>query len=263
VVVFIGAVKWQRIHARQERLCTPRIVGQFEEIVPTESAALSLETLRPFVQQPFFFLGEGRQCEAYESADGRFVIKFFKHTNDSRKEKQLHDSVVGAYIAKTVAPEETGVVACSLGAKIAQLPTVTVLTKRGKIEKIRLHDRAFLFQKRAQPLKQTIMKLVAEKRIKEAASRIQSVFILLARLRDKQVLDRDGALIRNGNIGFVGNSAILLDTGKLSRFPDRHRQTLHDINRLKPLQSWLESACPELVSVFLACQQTYQKADVK
>ena len=102
------------------------------------------------------------------------------------------------------------------------------------------------------------MRLVAEKKMKEASARLESLFVLLTVCREKGVLDRDGSLIRNGNIGFVDGKAVLLDTGKLCQISDRKRQTLHDLNRLKPLQSWLEAACPDLMPVFRACQERYK-----
>ena len=104
------------------------------------------------------------------------------------------------------------------------------------------------------------MKLVAEKKVKEAGARLESFFALLTACREKGVLDRDGSLIRNGNIGFVDGRAILLDTGKLCQISDRKRQTLHDLNRLKPLQSWLEAACPELLPIFNTCQERYKSS---
>lgn len=166
--------------------------------------------------------------------------------------------MLGAIIGKTIIPEETGVIACSFGPQSTKLPTITLLTERGKVEKVNLQEVPFILQRKAQPLKQTIMRLVAEKKMKEAAARIEAVFSLLAACREKGIIDRDGSLIRNANIGFVDAKAILVDTGKLCRINDRKRLTLHDLNRLKPLLSWLESASPELVPVYKAAQERYK-----
>jgi hypothetical protein len=225
-----------------------------------KAPAVSVDILRPLFSQPLFFLGEGKQCVAYETADGRYVLKLFKKAGKKKKQKQLEECVMGGVIARTIVPEETGLIACVCGSQPIKLPSVTILNVKGKIDKINLQDVPFLFQRKAQPLKQTLMRLIAEKKIKEAAARVESIFTLLTICREKGVLDRDGSLIRNGNIGFVEGKAILLDTGKLCRLADRKRHTLHDLNRLKPLQSWLESACPELVSTFKMCQERYRSS---
>ena len=256
-----GAIKWHKYHARQARLCTPAVLCHIGDVSPRGKVPpSSADVIRPLFSQPLFFLGEGKQCVAYETADGRYVLKLFKKAAKKKKQKQLEECVTGGLIAKTLVPDETGLVAFVCGKQTFRLPIVTVLNDRGKIEKINLQDLPFLFQKKALPFKQTLMRLVAERKLKEAGARLESVFVLLTSCREKGVLDRDGSLIRNGNIGFVDGKAILLDTGKLCQISDRKRQTLHDLNRLKPLQSWLEAACPELLPVFNACQERYKNS---
>lgn len=259
VLACFSLIKWNKFRSRQARLCPSSSLCRHNDVSIREKVpAVSAESLRPLCGQPLFFLGEGKQCVAYETADGKYVLKLFKKASKKKRQKQLEEYVTGGIIAKTIIPEETGIIACVCGPLPMKLPTVTVLNNRGKIEKIALQDVPFLFQKKAQPLKQTLMRLVAEKKVKEAAARLESVFALLMICRERGVLDRDGSLIRNGNIGFVDGKAVLLDTGKLCRLSDRKRQTLHDLNRLKPLQSWLESACPELMPVFKALQEKYR-----
>ena len=260
VLLSFGAVKWNKCQARRARLCTPAAVCRLNDLslrgkIPPSSADL----VRPLFSQPLFFLGKGRQSISYETADGRYVLKLFKKSARKKKQKQLDEYIAGGIIARTLVPEETGLITLVFRKQPFLLPTVTVLNERGRIEKICLQDVPFLLQKKAQPLKQTLMKLVAEKRLKEASARLESVFALLTACREKGVLDRDGSLIRNGNIGFIDGKAILIDTGKLCQISDRKRQTLHDLNRLKPLQSWLEAACPELLPVFNTCQERYKK----
>jgi hypothetical protein len=254
-----AVIKWHRFHTRQERLCTSSVLCRLHDIVPKEKIPpVSVDMLKPLFGQPLFFLGEGKQCVAYETADGRYVLKLFKKASKKRKQKQLAEYITGGIIARTVLPEETGVIACVCGHQPFALPVVTVLNERDRIEKIPLQDVPFIFQRKAQPLKQTLMRLLAEKKGKEAALRLESVFALLMICREKGVLDRDGSLIRNGNIGFVDGKAVLLDTGKLCRLADRKRITLHDLNRLKPLETWLQAACPELVPVFKTCLEKYR-----
>jgi len=46
---------------------------------------------------------------------------------------------------------------------------------------------------------------------------------------------------------------------KLFRMEGSKRQTLHDTNRLKPLLSWLEKSCPQLVPVLRRAKKNYEK----
>lgn len=260
LLCFVG-IKWHKFRDRQARLCPQSILCRYSDLVSVKKVpVVGVEVLRPLVSQPLFFLGEGKQCVAYETADGKYVLKLFKKAAKKKKQKQLAEYVNGGVIARTLVPEETGVVAIVCGQQSFRLPTITVLDERGKIEKIDLKDLPFVLQKKALPFKQTLLRLIAEKRMKEAAARLESVFAVLTICREKGVLDRDGSLIRNGNLGFVDGKAILLDTGKLCQISDRKRQTLHDLNRLKPLQSWLEVACPELMPTFIACQNKYKNS---
>lgn len=254
-----GMIKWHKYAMRQDRVFSSSMVCRLNDISKLDKVPpVTAESVRPLFSQPLFFLGEGKQSVAYETSDGKFVLKLLKKATRKSRKKPLDDAVVGAIIGKTIIPEETGVIACSFGPQTVKLPTVTILTEKGKIEKINLQEVPFIFQRKARPFKQTIMRLIAEKKMKEASLRIESIFMLLAACREKGVIDRDGSLIRNGNIGFVDTRAILVDTGKLCRINDRKRLTLHDVNRLKPLHSWLETACPELVPVFKAAQERYK-----
>lgn len=264
-IVFLACfsvIKWNRYRSRQARLCTTSTLCRIQELGPLAKAPpVSLETLHPLFSQPLFFLGKGKQSVAYETADGKYVLKLFKQATKKNKKKQLEQCLMGAVIARSILPEETGVIACVCNQHSMKLSPITIMTRKGKIVKINLQDTPFILQRRAQPFKKTLLRLVSEKRLKDAASRLESLFSLLTICRERGVVDTDGSLIRNENIGFVDGKAILFDTGKLQRLYDKTRLTLHDLNRLKPLQSWLESACPELIPTYNACLDRFRLKD--
>jgi len=220
----------------------------------------SKEFLEPIFNKPLFFLGKGKQCSAYETADGRYVVKFFKNAFKVKKQKKVHESIESAFIAWVYAPEETAVIVCSAGQFDLSLPPVKILTKKGKIEFVDLENTPFLIQKRAEPFKQTLMRLVAQGEKERAEEALCSVFELLARCRSKGLLDSDGSLVRKENLGFIDGKAILIDTGKLHLFADKRRQTLYDIKRLKPLGSWIEEGCPELISTYKSGCAIYENS---
>ena len=39
----------------------------------------STEEIQPILSQPFSYLGKGSQCYVFESQDGNYVLKFFRH----------------------------------------------------------------------------------------------------------------------------------------------------------------------------------------
>jgi hypothetical protein len=265
VLVLIGllisgglfATRWG---ARQARLCSEERICSFRDVAISEKVApLTQEALRP-LNQPFFFMAAGKQSRVYESADKKYVIKLFKMPSKKKSHSRLQESIQGAALARLVLSEETAMVALSVKNQNIPMPTITLLNHKGKVEKVSLQDMPFMLQRKALPFKETLLTLISEKKMTQAATYLQSLFTLLAQCRKKGVVDRDGSLIRNGNVGFVDGRAVLLDIGKLSRMKDPKRQTLHDLNRLKPLLSWLEKSCPELVPVFKACQKNYEKS---
>jgi hypothetical protein len=254
-----GGIFVARWRIRQARLCTKEALCSFEDVsISDRVLPLSQESLR-ILNQPFFFFGEGKQSKVYESADKRFVLKLFKKPSKKKSASQLQDSIQGAALAQLVLPEETAIIGLSIKDQDIPMPTMTLLNQKGKVERVSLKDNPFMLQRKALPFKETLLTLIYERKTTQASSYLQSLFTLLDQCRKKGVVDRDGSLIRNGNVGFVDGRAILLDTGKLCRIQDAQRQTLHDRNRLKPLLSWLEKSCPELVPVFKRCQRNYEK----
>lgn len=245
---------------RQERKRRHFLVSlpeQWKTLVPHKEKQVMPDEVKATLQQPFFFLGQGRQTYVFTSRDGSTVLKLFKHVTKKKKQKRVRESLLGAYLAATKLPEETGMIFCSInGVEKERLP-VLLLTKKGKVETIDLSLTPFILQKKAQPLKETLLSLRADGRLEEAGACIRSLFALFAACREKQIVDRDGALIRNGNIGLIDSQAILIDTGKLCILTDRTKHTLHDLNRLRPLFSWCKEAYPELLPTLNECREKY------
>ena len=249
-VCVLGGMYLHRYQMRQARVCGRKQLCSFKDF----SSIGQIPPLQQYevysLQQPFFFLAKGMQSRVYESADGKYVLKLFKKPLNKKRKRALQESMRGAALAKIYLNKEAAFVAVSVGNQRCAIPTVHLLDEKGKCKQLDLENTPFIIQKKAQPLKRTLMTLVSEKRYLQAAEHLRSIFALLRVLREKGIVDRDGSLIRNENIGFIEGRAILLDTGKLCHMNDEKRQTLHDLNRLKPLKSWLESVCPSLVSVF-------------
>lgn len=196
----------------------------------------------------------------FASADGSCVLKLFKNVTKKKKRRRVKESFLGALLAQTKLPEETGMLFCSIVGVKGEPLLVTLLDKKGKVEIVDLSCMPFVLQRRAQSLKEELLRLRAKKDIEKAQECVRSIFTLLSSCREKQVVDRDGSLIRNGNIGLFGSQAVLMDTGKLCILTDRKKHTLHDLNRLRPFFSWCKRACPELLPTLKQCRKRYAQA---
>lgn len=252
----ISLYKWYK---REQRLCSPEEISSIVTSPDLSPEACSL--VKKVVNTPLFFLGKGRQSIAYESADGRYVVKVLRHSKKKRKQPRFTETVQGALLAWKEIPEETGILVCAFSARKSDpLPKMTVLSEKEGVQTVDLNQCAFIVQRRASSFKRVMLQLACAKRWDEARLYIDALIRLLEKCREKGVVDRDGALVRNGDLGIIGKSVILIDTGKLIRCSDRRRQTLHDVHRLKPLVTWLRSASPELSAYCCAALKKYHES---
>lgn len=249
--------QYVRHQERKNRRFTVSLSEQWKTLVPKSKKVPLPSDVSKQLQQPFFFLGQGRQTSVFKSADGSCVLKLFKGVRKKKKQRRVRESLLGAYLAYENLPEETGMIFCSMVGLDEPTVPVMLLDKKGKVIVVDLSRMPFILQKKVQPLKERLLCFRAAGNLQEAQASIQSVFDLLRECRKKQIVDRDGALIRNGNIGLIGTKAILVDTGKLASLADFRKQTLHDLNRMRPLFSWCKGAYPELLPFLYECREKY------
>lgn len=215
--------------------------------------SVSIETLQKVLSQPFVFLAKGKQTEVYASMDGGYVLRCLT----SKKAKKTSILLRRALLAWNEARDETGLVAIGAMASDMPLPDCTLLTAKGGIVTIPLSRTAFFVQKRAVPFKTALLQAKCQKDRKKMEQILTSLFSLLSSLREKGIIDLDGALIRNGNLGVIGTKVILLDIGKLEHCHNVSEQTKKDLNRLRPLHHWLLTLDADIVPYFLKMQEKY------
>lgn len=231
-----------------------------ERLVSTKDLK-ALHWKKPFVgelpdaalSQPFFFLGKGKQCFAFESMDGRYVLKFFKRPSKTRKIKRVSKILASFQLGAQEIPTETATILFYTGQETPFfLPTIRALTKRGDLLSINLHDYPFLLQKKALPLKEGIVRINASESPEAVEKAFSAIFSLYESMTKKGLLDTDGAVIRNQNIGFIGTGderiAVLLDFGKLSKAKKKQVEKLRQKNfdTLTPLRFWIKKSLPDL-----------------
>ncbi len=253
----IWAKKVKKDRKEQYLLLAPHAQVTISEMFPPLS-----QELIPALEMPYFFLGKGKQASAYTSIDETYVLKIIKWPKKERKRRALLFSLG---LAATKLSKESGLLGIAYGPSIQaqNLPQVTALDSRGKIESIPLSQRLFVIQERAEAeLKKTLFELRWRKDITQGTLILKAVFELLNNCRQKEIIDRDGALIRNGNIALKRLSdgswkALYIDIGKLS-IARKDEITKHDIKRLKPLASWIRDVWPELLPAFKELNDKYE-----
>jgi hypothetical protein len=234
-----------------------------------------VELANTILNQPFHYLGRGFQCYAFESADGRYVLKFFRHQRMrlpsiiehcpdipgikqfKAKKKACFQKRMN-YLCKWMkigfenAPEETALLFVHINKTKNQHGKVEIIDKVGDHYFVELDQVQFMLQHKAVHIKPTIEKLMAEGKVEEAKRRLDQIYELLVGCAKRGIQDTDGALIRKNNLGYLGDHAIYIDSGKLAlKESIRKREVFAaDLKRLHPLYRWLEERYPVLANHF-------------
>lgn len=280
IVLFLVAlgfgIKWWddrgegfRLYKIQEKIVNnPR----WDLAVTPEDVQLTKKIL---ASQKFRYLGHGFQCYAFETEDGKYVLKFFRYQrlrqprfiqklpsvpflDEWRKERLIslsHRRECLLRACKTsweLAKRETALLFVHLNETHDLIGSATICDLLGNEYKLNMDAYQFMLQKKALHIKPEFARLMAEGRIDDAKKRIDQIFELLLDCSRKSVQDMDGALIRKNNLGFLGDRAIYIDGGKLV-----YRETIRskkyfekDLKRLNPLRKWFVENYPVLVEHF-------------
>ncbi len=241
--------------------------------IPTSSE--KQQTVNEILAQPYAYLGHGFQVYAFESSDGKYVLKFLRHqrlhppvlydwlpdcslVRDIKAKKCLKRSnrvrllFESLKIAYDYIPEETGLIYVHLNKTKDQYKEGFLVDLDHNEYRVPLDDTEFVLQHKAMRVKPTIKGLMKAGKIAEAKVRIDQLFDLLKTTAQKGILDTDGALIHKNNIGYIQDRAIYIDTGRFvfKESIKNKEKFASDLKRLKPLYKWLVSRYPPLAAHF-------------
>ncbi len=245
------------------------------------SCAISKKEARTILDQPFTYLGKGRQFFVFASSDGRYVLKFIKcqRVNVSSfyknvplpraiesmrrsrlQEKQAKIDMIFASIdiSATYFKEHTGVVFAHITKDKEIKKQVSITDKLGIIHTIDMDKVPFVIQKRAMPVGDTFDQLLDNQDYKGASMRFSQLVALMNADIAAKVYDIDSGLIERDNLGFLADQAIHVDIGTLMRVNEL--QTKAYFERLDPLLEWFETVDPDFAA---SCQDLIRdKAEV-
>lgn len=206
--------------------------------------------------QPFHYLAKGAQTYVFKSADGRYVIKFFKFKHvkpawwDSdkqakRKARKIERLFRGYLLAYNKNRDLSGLVYVQLN-RGNDLGIVQVTDKLGFKHSINLKDFPFVVQKTGESLAEVLKK---DQTHDQFNSMIGGVIDLYKQEYEKGLYDKDHRVM--DNVGYAERKAIHLDIGMLvedEKIRDREMQ-FRDLEKvLYAIRRWVQKKQPAHLS---------------
>ncbi len=227
------------------------------------------------LEQPFKYLGQGRQSFIFKSQDDQYILKFMKcqrmnvatwYENiwlpsflDSRRRLEITDKKMrfkslarSMSLAKKPLQQQTGVLFLHVEPTHEIQKNVQLFDRLGFSYSIDINNCPFVLQKRAQGAFETLKALFKENKREELVCRLHQLIDLLKERAQCGIINPDGKLIRHNNVGFLETRAIYIDLGTLKRSKKstKPRHIIKDFARLDPVLKWLQAKDAELAYDF-------------
>lgn len=217
------------------------------------------DSILPILDQPFSYLGRGRQAFVFQSRDGQYVLKlprmdryqtklWVKNLTQQAAKSDAHKQMRKTFCLRSfkIAYEELREETALLYIHLETTPSplfVSLHDRLGLSYRIPLHQTHFLLQKKlplAFPLFQRNL---------STAKKILTSFLKLARLKaEKHIFNRDSHFL--GNFAYDGEKVIQIDVGSFHYKPDSIQTPFQEaVSQMRPfvppsLLSWYETqAC--------------------
>lgn len=176
--------------------------------------------------QEFHYLASGSQSYAFESADGKYVIKFFKmrhltpHLSDhlrpgaiERRQRNLEQIFTAHKLCYDHMREETGLIFLHLNPTHHLHRTLTISDRLHRRHRVDLDRYAFLVQEKAELIFTRMEKLRSKGDIQGIFQAKEAICSLVKSRIAKGFADQDKAV--SHNYGFVGDRPVQVDIGRL------------------------------------------------
>lgn len=228
-----------------------------------EAPALPVsEEIAARLHQPFHYLGRGRQCFAFESEDGKYVLKFFDQKYFQmpwyavfRLSQEKAKRALRRYFYEhsyQIAWQEFGDEILYLHQGVSQgLPTIEVRSRVGFWHRIDLNEVPFVLQKRGIPFYEGLSQVYRSEGMDGLRREMDTFLALIAARIRKGVADADADVEHNW--GYVEGHIFHLDPGRLYydetlSLPSRREKEWQTATCR--FQKWLKAHHPELLEYF-------------
>ncbi len=234
-------------------------------------------TIEKILQQKFRYLASGRQSFAFESEDGKWVLKIINQSRfylspiflqfplpskihrwleekSQRREERVSAFFRSFLLAYTKLQKETALQYIHFSNEEAPLVSVTSPTKVPT--KVDLSHCWFVLQRKGESFSERLQTTVSSP-VKWSET-LSSFFHLVMKRSKKGILDDDLNVM--GNVAFLNDRAFLIDPGRIyesSKKMDR-REVQNELRKSsKQLKQWIYKNQPEKI---LSFEEEYQKA---
>ncbi len=187
---------------------------------PSETASLEVQRI---LAQPFSYLGKGRQCFVFSSADEQYVLKFFnkryiedpwyavflpKERQKRMKRRQFYEQ------SYPLAMREFGEEICYLHLGVSkQMPTIWVADHSGRVHQMDLNEFPFVLQRKGHLLYQGWEMVYFKEGIGGLQREVNAYLTLVHQRIQKCVADADNDVEHNW--GYCEGKLVHLDPGRL------------------------------------------------
>ncbi len=187
-----------------------------------------LAPLKSILDQKFKFLAVGSQSYAFESEDGKYVVKFFImkhkiwrlsdfwHPEKVDYRRQNLFSIFRAHkLAYTEIKADTGLIYIHLNKSDHLKTQLKVVDRLGRTHHIDLDKTEFIVQEKAELIFTHLKKLLDQGDKVKVQKCVQAVLEIVKRRMDRGISDHDKAV--KHNYGFIGDRAVHFDIGRIEK----------------------------------------------
>lgn len=224
------------------------------------------EEINQALLQPFHYIGRGRQCFAFASADEKYVLKFprtdiyktpfwvralpvhaYRKKLEADHKKRESFILESFQISFNELKEQTGLLALHLGQSVSKGKWLTLIDQSGWKHRLPLEKMPFVLQKKQPILMKCFLSAENESEAKNILTALIDVIVERGR---KGILNRDRSFLRN--YGFDGKKAYQIDVGSFFRMEGVNAFQKSVGDSMDPIQEWLGKNHPEMLAFFNA-----------
>lgn len=195
---------------------------------PVRERAQEVNSIRPLLSQPYYFLDSGGESYAFLSEDGQYVLKFFKYQHMctktwlvpllpqkeiDRRKMRFHRFFKSCTLAYDHFRKETGLIFIHLNKSHNLNIKLKIFDPNHIAHQVDLDKLEFALQKKVSMAAPTFTALAQTGQIEMAKARLNTLLELIVHRCEMGLADHDGQL---RNFGFLGNEAIAVDLGCFS-----------------------------------------------
>lgn len=225
-----------------------------------------LQQIDSILAQKFTYLGKGARLLSFLSADGLYVLKFFKYRYhephfathlpaifpfknyklQKMKKVSLYTVLNGYKIAYQHDAKSTGLIYIHLNETNNEFPDVLLVDKQGKPHLIDLDNTRFVIQLKVDEFKNVLTKLLENQNLELAKQRLCQIIDLYLSHYKKGLFDLGVGILDNN--GFLEDEPIHFDVSKMTidekvSDPEFQKERLKIMT--KKIDLWLLTKFPE------------------